>query len=123
MPRSIDSKGLKNEFLRRIAVALQDKPCCSLRELSRKLLVSPRTIQNAVKAVAGKKFRDLRDEVLLERVKNLLASAPNATIKELCFETGYRSARAFARAIRRACGISPRQLRARIAKQMLAYKN
>lgn len=97
---------------------MQGNPCCSLGKVSRALHVSRRTIQSAVKAVTGKKFRDLRDEILLEKLKSLLALAPNATIKELSSEAGYSSPRAFARAVRRACGFAPRQLRA----NLLAYK-
>ena len=85
-------------------------------------LVSRRTIQNAVHSVTGKTFRDLRGEILLARIKNLLASAPNSAIRKVSLEAGYRSPRAFARAVRRACGVSPQQLRTRIAKELLASK-
>ena len=88
-------------------IQVQGNPCCPLRELSRELRVSRRTIQNAVDAVTGKKFRDLRDELLLAKIKNLLASAPNTTIRQVSLEAGYRSPRSFARAVRRACGVSP----------------
>ncbi|SRR5712691_2626613 len=96
---------------------LQGNPCCSLGALSRELHVSRRTNQNAVSAVTGKTFRDPRDELLLARVKSLLVSAPNTTIREVSLEAGYRSPRSFARAVRRACGISPQKLRARIASR------
>ena len=104
----------------RITLTLQGNPCCSLGELSRELRVSRRTIQNAVDAVTGKKFRDLRDELLLAKIKNLLASAPNSTIRKLSLKAGYRSPRAFARAVRRTCGVSPQQLRSLIAEELLA---
>lgn len=112
----------QRQLFSRITLSLQSKPHCSLAELSRELRVGRRTIQNAVSAVTGKRFRDLRDEVLLEKVKGLLASAPSAAIKEVSFEVGYRSPCAFARAVRRACGISPRQLRSRILEEVLAHK-
>jgi AraC-like DNA-binding protein len=101
---------------------LRANPCCPLRELSRRLHVSPRNIQNAINAVTGKKFRDLREEVLFVRVKNLLASAPDTPIRKISLEAGYRSPRSFARALRRAHGVSPRQLRTRIARELLASK-
>ena len=103
----------------RISLSLHRKPNASLRELSRELHVSQRTLQNAVRAFAGKKFSDLREEVLLTRVKNLLASAPTISIRELSLEAGYKSSRSFARALRRACGVSPRKLRRRIARELL----
>lgn len=100
-----------------ITLTLQLKPWCSLEGLSRELQVSPHTIKNAIKAATGKKLRDLRDELLFEKVKSVLILMPTATIKQLSSEAGYRSPRAFARAVRRAYGISPEQLRARVAKE------
>lgn len=101
---------------------LQGNPCCSLGRLSQGLQVSRRTIQNAVNAVTGKKFRALRQELLVARVKNLFVSTPNAAIKKVALDVGYRSPRSFARAVRRACGVSPEQLRTRIAVERVAYK-
>src|SRR5436190_1776402 len=106
----------------RITLTLQGNPCCPLGELSRELRVSRRTIQNAVDAVTGTKFRDLRDELLVVKIKNLLASAPNTTIREVSLDAGYRSPRSFARAVRRACGVSPQQLRTFIADELLVCK-
>jgi AraC-like DNA-binding protein len=106
----------------RITLTLQGNPCCSLRALSRELQVSRRTIQNAVNAVTGKKFRDVREELLLVKIQNLLASAPNTTLSHVSLEAGYRSRRSFARAVRRACGVSPHQLRTLIADELLACK-
>ena len=85
---------------KRIAVSLRRNPSSPLGKLSRELHVSRRTIQNAVHSVTGKTFRDLRGEILLARIKNLLASAPNSTIRKLSLKAGYRSPRAFARAVR-----------------------
>ena len=106
----------------RIFLSLQQNPSLSLEELSGDLHVSRRTIQNIIIAVAGKKFRDLREEFLLARFKTALAAEPAATIKELSSEIGYRSPRAFARAIQRACGISPQQLRYILAGGLVAFK-
>ena len=112
----------QRQLFNRITLTLQSKPHSSLAELARELGVSRRTIQNAVRAVTGKKFSDLRDEALFERVKSLLTSAPNMAIKELTVEAGYRSASALARAVRRACGMSQKELRARVARKLLARK-
>src|SRR5207248_11643247 len=97
-------------------------PSSPLGKLSRDLCVSRRTIQNVVHSVTDKTFRDLRGEILLARIKHLLASAPNSTIRKLSLKAGYRSPRAFARAVRRTCGVSPQQLRTRIARELLASK-
>src|SRR5215831_8904705 len=107
----------------RISLSLHRKPSTSLRELSQELRVSRRTIQNTVITIQGKKFRDLRNELLLENVEKLLASAPNATIRQVSLEAGYKSPRSFARAVRRACGVSPQQLRSRISGHLLSHKD
>ena len=98
-----------------ISVSLYQNPSLSLEELSQELSVSRRTIQNTVIAIAGKKFRDLRKELLLAIFQSALVAEPAAAIKELSSEIGYASPRSFARAIRCACGVSPEQLRALIA--------
>jgi AraC-like DNA-binding protein len=87
--------------------------------LSKELGISRRTIQCVVIAVKGKRFRDLREEIFLARVESLLMATPGLAIKELSFQAGYSSTRSFARAVRRACGRSPEQLRAHIATDQL----
>lgn len=94
---------------------LEGDPCRSLSDLSQKLQVSRRTIQNTVNMVTGKKFRDLREKLLLARIQKLLVSAPSKTIRRVSQECGYRSSRSFARAVLRVCGVTPQQLRTRIA--------
>ena len=106
----------------RISFNLQRNPSMSLEELSRELRVSQRTIQNTVIAVSGKKFRDLREELLLAKFQSALLAEPTGAIKELSSEIGYRSPRSFARAIRRACGVSPKRLRALIAGELVESK-
>lgn len=101
--------------LRRLSLA----PSTLLEGLTRELQVSRRTLQNAINMITGKTFRELRDELLVERVKSLLESQPTREIKELSFELGFESPRSFARAIKRACGFSPAQLRSRIIFQLL----
>lgn len=81
----------------RISLCLHGNPKSSLRWLSRELQVSPRTIQNAVIRVTGKTFTKVRDEYLLEGIRDLLVSAPNATIRKVSLEAGYRCARSSAR--------------------------
>lgn len=106
----------------RVFVCLDRNPNSSLTELSEELHGSRTTLQNAVIEVTGKKFRDLRDELFLAKVKNLLASWSIATIREVSLKLGYKSPRSFARAVRRVCGISPKQLRSRIAGDLRTWK-
>ena len=95
----------------RVSLSLQRKPNSSLRELSRELHVSGRTIERTISLAAGKTFSDLRKGILLECVTAIFASRPTEVIKEISFELGYKSPRSFSRAIKRACGSSPVELR------------
>ena len=106
----------------RVSLCLRRKPNSSLKDVSQELRVSRRTIQNAVVEVTGKKFKDLRDDLFLAKVKNLLSSRSIATIREVSLKAGYKSPRSFARAVRRASGVSPQQLRSRIAGDLRACK-
>lgn len=109
-------------LFQRISNCLYRNPSLSLEELSRELGVSRRTIQNTVIAASGKKFRDLREDLLLAKFQCALVTEPATTIKQLSSEIGYGSPRSFARAIRRACGVSPEQLRARLAGELIESK-
>ena len=102
-----------------ILLSLQQTPSISLEVLSQELRVSRRTIQKAIVMSAGKTFRDLREEILISSVKTLFLTKPNLTIRALSFVVGYESPRSFARAIRRACGISPEELRSSTGKEAL----
>jgi AraC-like DNA-binding protein len=97
-----------------ILLYLRRTPCGLLGDLSQELQVSRRTIENTVRLATGKTFRDLRDEILVERVRNIVASRPTMSIKELSFAVGFKSASSFARAIKRACGSCPEEFRSRV---------
>ncbi len=98
-----------------ISLHLHRNPCTSLGELSGKLRVSRRTLQKVIIVKTGKGFSDLREEMLVAKARNLFMSQPAWAIKEVSFAVGYRSARSFARAIKRACGSSPEELRSHAA--------
>jgi len=48
---------------------------------------------------------------------------PEWAIKQVSFEVGYKSARSFARAIKRASGLSPEELRSRMAQEAFALRD
>jgi AraC-like DNA-binding protein len=98
-----------------ISLHLHRNPSTSLGDLSGQLRVSRRTIQTVIIVKTGKGFTNLRKEMLLAKVRNLFMSQPAWAIKEVSFAVGYRSARSFARAIKRACGSSPEELRSHAA--------
>ncbi len=100
-----------------VSLWLQQNPSISLGNLSRELQVSRRTIQKTIVLASGKTFRDLREQILVARAKALFISKPNLPIKTLSFSVGYESPRSFARAIKRACGLSPQELRSHVVKE------
>src|SRR6266478_9879382 len=102
-----------------ISVCLHESPSKTLLDISNNLQVSRRTIEKAVSTSTGGTFRRLREEILLTRFRSLCASQPTLAIKELCFAVGFKSATSFARAIKRACGSSPEELRFRVVGEVL----
>jgi len=106
-----------------ISQSLRQSPSISLVDLSRELQVSPRTIEMAVATMTGKTFRDVREEILMATVRCLFVSDSALAVKELSQRVGYKSATSFARAIRRACGLCPEELRFRVVREeMLAMR-
>jgi AraC-like DNA-binding protein len=103
--------------------SLRKNPSGQLRDLSLEFHVSRRTIQKAISLVTGKTLRELREEILLEHFRTLLTSRSAFSIKELSFGLGYKSPSAFARAIKRACGFSPQELRLRVGQAGQVTKN
>jgi AraC-like DNA-binding protein len=98
-------------------------PSGLLRDLSRELRVSRRTIEKTVESFTKKTFRQLREELLVERARTLFSSQPTLAIKEVSFDLGYKSPRSFARAIKRASGSSPHELRSRPDCELFRAEN
>jgi len=94
-----------------IAARLKENPRKTLEELSQDLQVSKRTIKKTVRLSTGGNFRHYREEVLMDRVKGFFAKQPSAPIKVLSIDLGFKSPSSFARAVRRASGACPGELR------------
>ena len=94
-----------------ISVCLNENPRKTLEELAQNLQVSKRVIKKTVRLSTGGNFRRYREEVLMERVKDFFAMQPGAAIKVLSIDLGFKSPSSFARAVRRASGACPGQLR------------
>jgi transcriptional regulator GlxA family with amidase domain len=100
-----------DSLYRWIFLRMLKDPCVSIEELAEELKVSRRTIQEVIRVHDGKTYRTLRDQILVAKTRQLFATEPSLAIKEVSFAVGFVSARSFARAIRRACGLSPEALR------------
>lgn len=98
--------------------SLHAKPFCSLAGLTQELHVSKGTLEKAVSIATGKTFRRFREEILVSHLVNSFAARPGFTVRKISVALGYKSPRSFARAIRRTCGMSPEELRSRIAQAL-----
>jgi AraC-like DNA-binding protein len=96
----------------RVFQRLSDEPLLSLTALAQELRISRNTLAKAVHTCGCKGLRELRSELLLTRTRAALSSERLWSVKELSYNAGYKSPRAFARAIRRVYGCTPQQLRA-----------
>ncbi len=106
-----------------ICVRLDETPSRSLLDLSRDFHVSSRTIQNVVASMTGgTKFSSFKDDILIARLTRLFVARPPSPIKEISSALGYKSLRAFARAVLRASGVSPTEFHNRILGQAAAQK-
>lgn len=94
-----------------ISARLNENPRKTLEELSEDLQVSKRTIKKTVRSSTGGNFRHYREEVLMDRVRGFFAKQPGAAIKVLSIDLGFKSPSSFARAVRRASGACPGELR------------
>lgn len=95
----------------RISASLFESPNETLRDLAQALRISEGTIKRTVRSFAGKNFRLFRKEILVRLVVDTPAKQPEIAIKELSFGLGFQSPSSFTRAVRRASGFSPEQLR------------
>lgn len=106
----------------KIVDSLDESPSRTLADLARNLKVRPRTIEGAIKFVTGGTFELLRQEILLVQIRTLFASEPALSIKELGFSLGFKSPTSFARSVKRASGLSPEELRIRVARDLSVSK-
>jgi AraC-like DNA-binding protein len=101
-------------LFQRILFQMMGDPCISVQSMARELKVSRRTIQGAIESVAKKSYRALRQEILITKAVDLFSSDPSLAVKQVSFAVGFTSPRSFARAIRKASGMSPEELRSHI---------
>jgi AraC-like DNA-binding protein len=110
-------------LFQKISSCLRECPTKTLTEVSQYLGVSKRTIENAVRVRALTSFRCFRRETLVICVKCTFMAQPQMAIKELCYGLGFKSPASFARAIKRATGLSPEAFRSLVAEGLLISPN
>ena len=106
-----------------ICVCLDQTPARSLLYLSREFDIDIRTIQNVIASMTGGvKFGNFKNDILIARLTRLFLAKPSSPISELSLDLGYKSCEAFARAVRRASGVSPAQFRNRVIGEASTQK-
>ena len=92
------------------------RPREATASLCAELKVGRHTLRRALCQERGTDLRGLRRSAFLAQVRPKLC-AVGTSVKEVAFEMGYADGRSFARAVKRVCGLSPTQLRERLASQ------
>jgi AraC-like DNA-binding protein len=94
-----------------ICERLNSSPGLSSKTLSSQIGIERHTIERTIKSKSGMTFRQFRCQITLERIKVLMRTRPDLTVKELAGELNYRSQSAFSRFVRENTGCSPSKLR------------
>ena len=111
------------QLFEQISVCLNENPRKTLEDLAQTLRVSKRTIKKTVRLLTGGNFRHYREEVLMDRVRGFFAMRPGTAIKVLSIDLGFKSPSSFARAVRRASGACPGELRTFVAETPAAERH
>jgi len=98
------------EIVRRIEEALAGQPRLSLALFCREMKLSRHLAAQAIKQTKGMSFRDLQQEVILKKAREML-SQPGAKVQDVALALGYRRAEDFGRFLRRKTSRSPSDLR------------
>jgi two-component system response regulator YesN len=88
------------EIVRRIEEALAGQPRLSLAVFCREMKLSRQLAAQAIRETKGVTFRDLQQEVILRKAKEMLAE-PGAKVQDVAFALGYRRPEDFGRFLRR----------------------
>jgi AraC-like DNA-binding protein len=109
--RQIEEAAGSDELLRALRPLLAARPAMSAGVAARALGMSERTLQRRLH-MAGRSFRQERQNVIIERARALLCDT-DAKIEAIARQLGYSSAAHFSDAFRRQTGVAPAEFRAR----------
>ncbi len=98
------------EIVSQIEEALAGRPRLSLAFFCREAKLSRHVAAQAIKETKGISFRDLQQELILKKAKEML-SQPGARVQNVALALGYRRASDFARFLRTKTSRTPSDLR------------
>ena len=96
--------------LRQVLEMIESDPSYSIRDLARKVALSPAHVQRLFKQQTGLQLGSLLAERRLQKAVELL-TASNLSIKEIAHTVGYSHHSSFVRAFQRRFGQSPKRYR------------
>lgn len=86
-------------LLLKIKEHLGQKPAARLKEIASSLGISRQTLHRSLR-ITGLRFRDIRDQVVMQKAEDLVASSPHSK-KEIAYLLGFSSPGAFCQHMRR----------------------
>ncbi|NIK66768.1 MULTISPECIES: response regulator [unclassified Paenibacillus] len=83
----------------------------SLEETAEHVHLNPHYFSKVFKQQAGATFIDYLTGLRIEKAKQLISSADELALKEVCFEVGYKDPNYFSRVFKRVTGLTPTEYR------------
>ncbi|MCM3628915.1 AraC family transcriptional regulator [Paenibacillus glycanilyticus] len=83
----------------------------SLEETAEHVHLNPHYFSKVFKQQAGATFIDYLTGLRIDKAKQLIASADELALKEVCFEVGYKDPNYFSRVFKRVTGVTPTEYR------------
>ena len=84
----------------------------SLEDVARFIQISPFYLSKIFKKEIGENFIDYLTGIRIQKAKEFLAN-PLLTIKDICYQVGYKDPNYFARVFKKTCGITPTEYQAK----------
>lgn len=95
----------------RVRACLETDPLQSLGGVASRVHVSPASVRRSIRANVDMAFRAFKGRLILEKVRQVTAANPSYSVRDVCFAIGYRSPKAFSRAVAKLAGAPPSGLR------------
>lgn len=92
---------------------LQANPRATLLSICRQRQVDRHTINRALTACLGASFRQLKQQVILDRIQTALTDGQVKPVKQAALDAGYASSAALAKRTRKTLGLPPTAVRRR----------
>lgn len=112
MLKNVDTESLKNRLLQ----LMQEEKIfidenLSLDDTAKQLSLPPHKLSRFMNLVMDSDFRNFINKFRVEEAKRLLKTEPDMSIKQICYEVGFKSASTFHESFKKFTGTSPGKFR------------